>query len=299
MTTLALALAQEEFRPSIDDTSIRRTEREVLLHQADGQQDLLQQIAFGAESLLASFRIVGHIFPGIESNEEAYSYLGDPVNITANLVYDPTLKSNEVRGNRSGKFDDRWVFTNRNTGLQYEAAQALAAASRVLQPQDSNLAAESLKAAEKLWQYEQTHSPVFSPNSYVPRSDGGFHSQELAATAELLITTGESKYRSRLLALLPEFKGISGEQFGNGPGWVLARALPKIDDADFRSRVRRGARGRPAPRVGRRSGPKVHRRAGRTPASPGPTGPFSPLAWSNAVTAMTRSARFSAATSFA
>ncbi len=239
MTTLALALAQEEFHPEIDETSIRRETREVLLHLADGKQDLLQQIEFGAESMLASYRIAGYIFAGIiENNEEAYSYLGDPVNITDNRIYDPNLKADEVQGNRSGRMDDRWVFTNRNTGLQYEVAQSLASASRALRGYRGDLADESLKAAENLWQYEQTHKPVFSPNSYVPHNDGGFHSQELAATAELLLTTGEKKYRDRLVALLPAFRDISGEQFGAGPGWVLARALRKIDDAAFRTAVK-------------------------------------------------------------
>jgi hypothetical protein len=101
----------------------------------------------------------------------------------------------------------------------------------------SDLADEALKAAEQLWQFEQAHPAKFSPNSYVPSDDGGFHSQELAATAELLITTGAAKYRDRLIALLPSLKGISGEQFGSGPGWVLARALPKVDDAGFKSTV--------------------------------------------------------------
>ena len=238
MTTLALALAQEEFRPSVDETTIRRGEREVLLHKADGKQDLLQQIEFGAEGMLASYRVAGYIFPGIiETTGEAYSYLGDPVNITDNRVYDPSLKPGDVRGERSGKFDDRWAFTNRNTGLQYEVAQSLAAASRVLKGYRSDLADEALKTAEQLWQYEQAHRAKFTPNCYVPSDDGGFHSQEIAATAELLITTGAAKYRDRLIALLPVFKGISGEQFGTGPGWVLARALPKVDDAGFKSTV--------------------------------------------------------------
>ena len=127
-----------------------------------------------------------------------YSHVGDPVNITDNRVYDPSLNADEVREGRSGKPDDRWVFTNRNTGLQYIVAQSLAAASRVLRGYNEGLAEESLTTAEQLWQYEQTHPPVFMPNSYVPRSDEGFHSQELEATAELLITTGEAKYRDRM-----------------------------------------------------------------------------------------------------
>jgi hypothetical protein len=238
-TTLALALAQEEFHPSLDETTIRRAEREVLLHQPDGKPDLLQQIEYGAESMLASYRIAGHIFPGIiENTRQAYSHLGDPVNITDNRIYDPKLGANEVQGERSGKFDDRWVFTNRNTGLQYIVAQSLAAASRALRGYNDDLAQESLRTAEQLWQYEQEHPPVFPPNAYVPRSDGGFHSQELAATAELLITTGEAKYRERLMALLPVLKGISAEQFGTGPGWVLARALPKLEGRECRSVLR-------------------------------------------------------------
>ncbi len=242
-TTLALALAKEEFLPSIDQTKIERAERKVLLHEADGRDDLLEQIAYGAESMLVSYRIAGHIFPGIIAQTHwQYNYLGDPVNITDNHIYDPKLKPNQVEGNRSGKLDDRWVFTNRNTGLQYNVAQSLAAASRMLRGYDDSLADESLKTAEALWQYEQTHSPVFTPHSYSPRSDDGFHSQELAATAELLITTGEAKYRDRLLALLPVFRNISGEQFGTGSGWVLARALPKVDNAEFKSVVTELAR---------------------------------------------------------
>lgn len=238
ITTLALALAQEEFHPQVDMTTIHRPEREVLLNQPDGRQDLLQQIEYGAESLLASYRVGGHIFPGIiERTELQYSHVGDPVNITDNRVYDPKLKPWEVQGERSGKFDDRWVFTNRNTGLQYATAQSLAVASRVLRGYNRGLADESLAAAKSLWEYEQTHPPVFAPNAYVPSDDGGFHSQELAATAELLMTTGEAQYRDRLMALLPVFKNISGEQFGSGPGWVLVRALEQVPNPEFKTTV--------------------------------------------------------------
>ena len=239
MTVLPLALAQEEFHPHLDETTIHRPEREVLLHQADGKQDMLQQIEYGVEGMLASYRISGHIFPGIiENTARAYSHLGDPVNITDNRIYDPKLKPHAVRGEYSGKFDDRWVFTNRNTGLQYEVAQALAAASRVMHGSNDKLADECLGTAGELWQYEQTHPPVFAPNAYAPRSDEGFHAQELAATAELLITTGDAKYRDRLVALLPVLKGISGEQFGTGPGWALARAIPKLNNTECPAVVR-------------------------------------------------------------
>jgi endoglucanase len=242
MTTLPLTLAQEEFKASIDQTSIQRPEREVLLHVSDGHPDLLQQIEYGVQSLLALTDVSGHVFPGIISSTHwGYNHVGDPVNVTDNRVYDPKLKPGEVRGDFSGKPDDRWVFTNRNTGLQYEVAQALAAASRVLRDYRPDLADQSLAEAKKLWEYEQANAPVYPANSYVPR-DSGYRRQEIEATAELLITTGEAKYRQRLLALLPEIRSITGEQFGEGPGWVLARAIPKVGSEEFESAVLNGAK---------------------------------------------------------
>lgn len=235
--TLTLALAQEEFRPAIDRTTIRRAERLVLLHVADGQPDLLQQIEFGVEGLLASYRVAGHIFPGIiETNWDAYSHAGDPVNITDNRIYDPGLKFGQVSGNRSGTPDDRWVFTNRSTGLQYETTQALAAASRVLREYKRNLADECLAAARDIWAYEQTHPPVYAPGAYVPR-DSGYHREEILATAELLLTTGDARYRERLLALLPHVRALSAVQFGRGIGWTLVRLLPVLPEGEFRSTV--------------------------------------------------------------
>jgi len=242
ITTLALALAQEEFKPTLDLTSIRRAEREVLLHVPDGRQDLLQQVEFGVESLLALYRVAGHVFPGIiENNMHAYVHLGDPVNITDNHIYDPTLRLDQVVEGRSGKYDDRLVFTNRNTGLQYLVAQALAAASRVLTDYRRDLADESLAVARALWDYEQTHPPTYAPNAYAP-GDSGYRREEIIASAELLITTGEAKYRQRLLSLLPVIKSISAEQIGEGTGWVLVRTLGRIDHAEFRSVVTELAR---------------------------------------------------------
>jgi endoglucanase len=238
MTTLALAMAEEEFHPSLDQTSVDRDGRLVSLHVPDGKPDLLQQIAYGAESLLASYRVGGHIFSGIiESNDVAYSHLGDPVDITDNRVYDPSLKAGQTVCDRSGNFDDRWAFTNRNTGLQYETAQTLAAASRVLRSFQNELATECLETAEKLWDYEQSNPAVYWQCGYNP-SDSGFRSQEIATTAELLITTGNQRYRKHLLALLPVWQGISAEQFGSGPGWTLARALPLVNDQEYSSAVK-------------------------------------------------------------
>ncbi len=236
-TTLALALAQEEFKPGVDRTTVRRASREVLLHVPDGEEDLLQQVEYGVEGLLASFRVAGHIFPGIIENSRAqYDVTGDPVNITDNRVYDSSLKPDQVSGERSGRPDDRWAFTNRNTGLEYRVAMTLAAASRVLREKKGALGGECLAAARGLWEYEQTNPPVYAPSAYVGRG-GSFPGDEIAATAELWLTTGDPRYQKRLYALLPQIRSAPPEQVGRGPGWALVRLLPKVSDPEYREIV--------------------------------------------------------------
>jgi hypothetical protein len=241
-TTLILALAQEEFKPTLDQTSIDRKHRLVRLNVPDGKPDLLQQIQFGAESLIAMYRPAGHVFAGIiESSNRQYGHVGDPVNITDNLVYEPTLREDQRNGDHSGKRDDRWVFTNRNTGLQYEVAQSLAAASRALRGFNDPLAGEALDIARKLWNYEQANAPVYAPNAYVPR-DSGYSREEIAATAELAITDPDGPYRARLTALLPKIRSASAAQFGEGPGWTLVRALRVTPDPELQQAVRQQAK---------------------------------------------------------
>ena len=236
-TTLALALAQEEFKPGLDLTTVHRATREVLLHVPDGEEDLLQQVEYGVEGLLGSFRASGHIFPGIiENSQPQYDVTGDPVNITDNRIYDSSLKPGQVSGERSGKPDDRWAFTNRNTGLQYRVAQTLAAASRVLRPKKVELADECLAVARKLWEYEQTNPPVYAPSAYVGRG-GSFPGDEIAATAELWLTTDDPQYQKRLYALLPQIRSTPPQQVGRGPGWTLVRLLPKVADPEYRNLV--------------------------------------------------------------
>jgi hypothetical protein len=236
-TVLALALAQEEFNPGVDMTTVRQATREVLLHVADGEEDLLQQIEYGVEGLLGGFRASGHIFAGIiESSQAQYDVAGDPVNITDGHIYDSSLKPDEVSGNRSGKRDDRFAFTNRNTGLQYRVAQTFAAASRVLRPKKPELADECLAAARKLFEFEQTNPPQYAPNAYVGRG-GSFPGDEIAATAELWLTTDDPQYQKHLYALMPQIRSTAPEQVGRGPGWTLVRLLPKISDPEFRSLV--------------------------------------------------------------
>jgi endoglucanase len=238
-TVNALALAYEEFRPDIDLTTIRRETREVELHVPDGRNDLVQQVEYGVEWLLATYRAAGHILPGVvETTGRAYGHLGDMMSVTDNLIYDPSLKATKRTATHSGRFDDRWVFTNRNTGLQYMTAQTLAIASRVLREENPRLAGECLEVAGRLWTEEQSLPSVYARSAYTPR-DSGFRSQEIAAAAELLLTTGDEKYRQHLLSMLPAIEKIDGQRFGSGPGWVLARAAQKVSDGRFTAAVKR------------------------------------------------------------
>ena len=107
---------------------------------------------------------------------------------TDQLFFDSRMKPNQKTMTHSGVNDDRWVFTNKDTGLEYLVSAALAASSRSLRGFDDQLADECLKTAGKTWDFEQNHEPVIQRNAYVP---GNTKVQEIIATAELLYTTGE------------------------------------------------------------------------------------------------------------
>jgi hypothetical protein len=237
-TIEALALAAEEFAPSMDLTSISRDEREVVLHEGDGVDDLLQQIAFGVEWLIAGYKMIGHVPPGVvERTGFQYGTKGDMMNTTDNRVHDPELEPDERRGEYSGKMDDRWVFTNRNTGLQYRTAQTLVISHRVLAKAMPDLAAECLRVARELWQYERERDPVWGRSAYTPR-DTGYRAYELAATAELYLTTKEAKYARHLANLRSSIDAAPGDRAGAGPGGILARVLPELEDQGLRDSIR-------------------------------------------------------------
>ncbi|MGD8540050.1 MAG: glycoside hydrolase family 9 protein [Candidatus Aminicenantes bacterium] len=232
-TVLYMALAQEEFDAQRDKTTINRALRRVDIFRPDRKDDLLQQIAFGMEFLLAMYRSTGHVSPGIIENKiQDYVVVGDPVNVTDGLIYDPALKPDEKKDGRSGKFDDRWVFTNRNTGGQYQFAQVAAIASRVLLGFDDGLAAECLQAAEEVWEFEQTHDPVHYEVCYQPQEDKN-HSWELAAAAELYLTTGKETYKNQLLSLAPSVKNMPAFAFWQTSGSTLVRALEKVEHTTY------------------------------------------------------------------
>jgi endoglucanase len=228
---LGLALAEETFGVDLDQTTVDRAKRLVLLHQPDGVPDVIQQIAHGAENLLSGYRAAGHSFSGIITYPvEAYHQVGDWALQTDNLIHDPSLAPDEVVGNRTGRKRDRYAFTGRDTGAQYLVATALAAASRVLQGCEQALAEECLTAAVETWEFEQTHEPVILRTTGSARHPAA---HEVMATAELLITTSEARYTERLASLLPAVQ----EELSLC-AWSVARALPLMVSERFAAAFR-------------------------------------------------------------
>ncbi|MBN2535957.1 MAG: glycoside hydrolase family 9 protein [Spirochaetales bacterium] len=230
VTTLVLSLIQEQFHIDMDRTTIQPDKGLVLLYVPDGIPDIIQQITHGVEIILSGFRQLGHSFIGIiEGEYQQYIHLGDASTITDNLIYDPLLKEDEVRQNKSGKKDDRWVFTNRNTNLEYTVVSALAAAGRVLKEYNRTHAEECITAAVKIWEYEQTHAPVYQENEYVPKDR---EMQEVLAACELFLLTNKESYGNRIKELMPGIKKNISEV-----GWSVTRILPFLHDTDFENEL--------------------------------------------------------------
>ncbi|HLF35036.1 MAG TPA: glycoside hydrolase family 9 protein, partial [Cyclobacteriaceae bacterium] len=227
-TTHYLVLAYELSGEKTDQTTIDFEGLNVFMHRPDGVPDFVQQIKHGAINLLSGYRASGHSFAGIIANLEGSYLSGDWVLQTDQLFFNPELSGNRKTTTHSGNMDDRWVFTNKDSGVEYKVAAALAAASRSLKGYDNQLAEECIGTAKKIWDYEQANEPVAKPNAYVPRN---IKLEEIIATAELLYTTGEEKYSSHLVGLLPSIE----KNFG-GAAWCVSRVTDQMKAGEFNDR---------------------------------------------------------------
>ena len=229
-TTQYLVLASEISNDQPDQTSVNFEKRFVQMYQPDGIPDFAQQIKQGALNLLSGYRAAGHSFIGIIANREGRNITGDWASQTDQLFYDSKMKPGQKTLTHSGINDDRWVFTNRDTGLEYQVMAALAAASRSLKGYDDKLAGECLETAEKAWNFEQNHEPVSRPDSYVPHNQ---KAEEVKAAAELLFTTKDVKYASALVSLFPSIRDNIWQT-----GWCVARVSDQIKDDEFQAKFR-------------------------------------------------------------
>jgi endoglucanase len=159
----SLALAYREFNLKYDELTVDEAAREVEMHRPDGVPDTVQQVKHGALLILAQFHNIGHAIRGThEPDLRQYTHLGDGASKTDGRIYDPKLGPNEVKGDYSGKPDDRWIFSTNNPYFQWNAIAALAAAADVLKGWDDPLAKDCLETAIKAWNEEKAH-PTQNP----------------------------------------------------------------------------------------------------------------------------------------
>lgn len=226
-----LSLAYDTFHMKWDELTVDEKAREVEMHRPDGVPDAVEQVEHGVLQILAQVHAVGHPFEGIQSPYlREYTFVGDAASQTDGRLYDPKLGPNEVKGDYSGKPDDRWAWTEYSPFEEYGATASLAAASTVLKGWNDALAKECLDTAIKLWNDEKTH-PAPSPGGMFAR----FGSPDWTAALQLtLATKGAAPYKQRVEELFPTMM----KRFGFG-GWQAVRVLPYLD-ASYKEQFRAG-----------------------------------------------------------
>ncbi len=189
----------EMFQVKHDQTFVDRKTSFVDIHRPDGIPDVIQQIEQGTLQLVAQQKNIGHAVRGIiVPHLYQYHHLGDAINETDNLPYNPKLKPFETDGKSSGTLDDRWVFTNRVPYLNYGSIAALATAYRALKNYNKDLSEEALKYAIEAWDNEHKVSGWGNAGE-----DRWFRSNvELEAALQLYISTKDEQYSKRFKDLV-------------------------------------------------------------------------------------------------
>ena len=229
---LSFVDAWEKFKVDRDETFVDQATRYVDIHRPDGKPDILQQIEHGALNVVAQVENIGHPVRGIVvPNLHQYHHLGDAINETDNLPYNPDLKPYESDGKSSGTMDDRWAFTNRSAALDFATAGALAAAHRALKDFNKSLADRCLAAATKMWD-ENFDKPK---NTNQPGEQMFVTGSEMSAALQLFITTKDEKYSRRFTELL--WPGLDRSVAGRGGISLALQALPYMDN-DFKTKLR-------------------------------------------------------------
>ncbi|HEV2133073.1 MAG TPA: glycoside hydrolase family 9 protein [Terracidiphilus sp.] len=167
----SMALAYREFNLKYDELTVNEAARQVEMHRPDGVPDAVEQVEHGALYILAQFHNIGHAIRGThEPDLRQYTQLGDGASKTDGRIYDPKLGPNEVKGDYSGRPDDRWIFTTSSPFFQWNAIAALAAAADTLKGWNDPLARDCLDTAIKAWNEEKAHP---TPNELAGAFGGG------------------------------------------------------------------------------------------------------------------------------
>ncbi len=220
-TVMGLALAYEEFNLKYDNTSIDQKNSVVEIQVPDGKPDVLQQVEHGLLSIVGGYRSLGRLYRGIiEPTKRQYTLLGDPSNLTDNVPFTSANKTVPQVG-LPGSPDDRWVFTEDNPGRELSVAACLAAGSRVMKGYNDTLAAQSLQAAEAIWETTKEKTAT----------------ARIAPAVELFITTGDKKYSDFLLAHTDDIVRTFDRN-----GWIAARSLKVMTDAHYKEAITAAAK---------------------------------------------------------
>lgn len=230
----SLALAYREFNLKYDELTVNEPAREVEMHRPDGVPDTVQQVKHGALYILAQYHNIGHAIRGThEPDLRQYTQVGDGASKTDGRIYDPKLGPNEVKGDYSGKPDDRWIFTSDNPFFEWNAIAALAAASDVLKDYDPALAKDCLDTAIKAWNEQKAHPTPFPPR---PGYEASAASGGVLAASQGTVSTAQRGRNARGSATAPTASGNTTAQasspatparpgFGVGMDWPAALEL--------------------------------------------------------------------------
>ena len=253
-TTQDLAYIWREFKPMRDQTLIDQKTQYADIHVPDGVPDNVELIMHGTLNINAQVENIGFVAQVIgQPDMHHYHHLGDAMTLTDGKIYDPTLKPYEVRGDRSGTLDDRFVFTSRfsPSGVMQDIV-SLAAAYPALKDYYPEEAERSLKNAKMLWdKYFDDADPAKNP---VQGRWGGFGGDpRLNAAIELWIATGDKKYKDFLVPIVEKQldakptgprdtgnvqNGMFSTQFIGGPNLTAALKIYPYMDKKFQAKVR-------------------------------------------------------------
>lgn len=221
-----LVMAYEAFNiKKYDETAIDQKTHIAEIHQPDGKPDILQQIEHGALSVVGGYKNLGRLYRGIIcSQKRQYVLLGDGSTMTDGLVYYKDLQAGERTGTSSSAPDDRWVFTEDNPSRELTVSAHLAAAARVLKGFNDTLSTQCLDVARAIFSHDY-------------QLTGRTANSKIHAASELFLTTGDDQYKDYILKNEASvLKGI------RDIGWLIGRALPKINNAEFTAAVKNSAK---------------------------------------------------------
>ena len=255
-TTQDLAYIWREFKPMRDQTLIDEVTQYADIHVPDGVPDNVQLIMHGTVNINAQVENIGFVAQVIgQPDMHHYHHLGDAMTLTDGKVYDPTLARYEVKGDRSGTPDDRYVFTSRfSPAGTMQDIVSLAAAYPALKDYYPEEAERSLKNAVMLW---DKYYEAAAPNPNAPQQEnrrwGGGGDPRINAAIELWIATGEQKYKDFFLPLVEKQleaqptgprsvgnvqNGMFSTQYTGGPNLTAALKLYPYMDKQFQDKVK-------------------------------------------------------------